>query len=118
MRLTKQSIENLQVAERVGLDETKSGVLVYAERGAARAYLHTAEGPACFESVEAARAAVTRHRRRTAQGTECIWIDTMRALYLGHYLRDGDAERARELVLAEFPDATDARIFRESEYVD
>ena len=63
MRLTKQSSENLRVAERVGFDETAGGVLVYVERDGNRAYLHTAAGPACFKSVAEARAAVTRHRR-------------------------------------------------------
>jgi hypothetical protein len=68
MRLTKQSLENLQVAECVGFDETKNGVLVYAEKNGNRAYLHTANGPACFDTIEAARAAVTRHRRRRVAG--------------------------------------------------
>jgi hypothetical protein len=69
MRLTKQSSENLKVAERVGFDETNAGVLVFVERGGNRAYLHTAAGPACFDTIEAALAAVTRHRRRTDKNT-------------------------------------------------
>jgi hypothetical protein len=50
--------------------------------------------------------------------TEGLWLATMRAIFLGHYLRGRDVEKARELVLAEFPDATDARIFMASEYAD
>jgi hypothetical protein len=62
MRLTKQSSENLKVAERVGFDETDAGVLVFVERGGNRAYLHTADGPACYLSITDARAAVRKHR--------------------------------------------------------
>jgi hypothetical protein len=118
MRLSNTSVKNLHICNRVGFDETDGGVLVWCEKSGNRAYLHTAEGPACFKSVETARAAVTRHRRRTAHRTEGLWLATMRAIFLGHYLRGRDVEKARELVLAEFPDATDARIFMASEYAD
>jgi hypothetical protein len=62
MRLTKQSSENLRVAERVGFDETDGGVLVYAEKNGNRAYLHTAAGPVCYDTIADARAIVERYR--------------------------------------------------------
>jgi len=62
LKLTKQSIENLRVADRIGFDEADTGVLVYVERNGNRAYLHTADGPACYLDLETARTAVRRHR--------------------------------------------------------
>jgi len=69
MKLTMQSSENLRVAERVGFDQAEAGVLVYVERGGNRAYLHTADGPACYPDLETARATVQRHRPDLAKGS-------------------------------------------------
>jgi hypothetical protein len=69
MRLTKQSLENLHVAERVGFDETNAGVLVFVERDGNRSYLHTAAGPACYPSITDARALI-RKRRPDLAGRE------------------------------------------------
>lgn len=68
MRLTEQSRENLRICDRVGFDTTESGVLVYVERDGNRAYLHTADGPACFKSVADASTAVRKHRPRRLAG--------------------------------------------------
>jgi hypothetical protein len=62
VRLSKTSVENLRICDRVGFDETAGGVLVYVEKNGNRAYLHTASGPACFDTIADAKRAVSRHR--------------------------------------------------------
>ena len=66
-RMTKQSVENLKVAEAVRLEPTENegiyyGTMVAIYRNSNKAYLHCSDGPMVYPSLLVARRSIKRIR--------------------------------------------------------